>query len=743
MDEKREDISLITEWYYAQNGKKLHQLADRILCRYGGIYQKDYDDFYSIANVVFVEAIRQYDNLKGSFEGFLKTCLTRKFQNEITRRNGKKQIPAGCLCSMDQRAVENEACIPRGCFVSDFNMEDALSERMDIGQDEKARQYMEGLSGIQRQILVMKMQDIPKHEILKRLHISEKAYNLNFSEIKSFEKTKVLLVQNRPKELQEGNVLKTTGIETTEISKNTNYSIASYVKKLNNDTIRGDHSLQRNSNQWSCEQKYNLITTVLNRYPIPEVILAEQIRPYGVENWLIDGKQRLTNLSDYRNDLFKVGRNAERPVIQYQAAVRDKSGNIVLDKNGFPQYENREFDVRGRYYSDLPEELKERFNDYTISAVQYLSCSDDDIEYHIRRYNAAKPMSAAQKGITHLGEQYARVVKKLSQHMLFKDQANFRISEFSNGTMDRVITESMMVIFFLSDWRKKQEDICSYLKVHVKMSDFEHFEHLLDRLSENITPDVSELLNAKEAFIWFGLFEQFSKLGIKDEMFIAFMRDFKSQLHNQKVKGASYDELNIRSTKDKSIVIRKLSVLETLMNRFLKIKQAKKREGFQVQEGLFKKYIGEFKAMDIVRKMNIKPETDRIRIAAESLMMVTGKKTGPDKKIQDFIQNPETTNAEIEDTLFCLSCLNDWTRNISQNSAVFCSMNLPALVKLVWYTSEKELADEIVLPWFNQYFHNYKSDGKTVKSGEELYERMRNSLEQYAADRLCKNRQAQ
>lgn len=734
MDKNKEHVSLITEQYYAQNAKKLHQLADRILCRYGGIYQKDYDDFYSIANVVFLEAVQQYDASKGSFEGFLKTCLTRKFQNEISRRNAKKQIPAGFMCSMDQPAGDGEADVIGGCLVSDFNMEEVLSERMEMGQNERVQQFFSGLSGIQRQILEMKMQDIPKYEILERLHLSEKAYNQNFNEIKSFEKTRVLLAQNGQMELQEGNVLKTTGIQTTEISKNTNYSIASYVKKLNNYTIRGDHSLQRNSNQWSSEQKYNLITTVLNQYPIPEVILAEQVRPYGVENWLIDGKQRLTNLSDYRNDVFKVGRNAERPIIQYQAAVRDQEGRIMLDENGFPQYENREFDVRGRYYSDLPEELKERFNDYTISAVQYLSCSDDDIEYHIRRYNAAKPMSAAQKGITHLGEQYARVVKKLSQHTLFKDQSNFRISEFTNGTMDRVITESMMVIFFLNDWKKKQEDICSYLKEHVKIGQFEHFEHLLDRLSENITPDVSELLNAKEAFIWFGLFDRFSKLGLKDEKFIEFMQSFKEKLHNQKVKGASYDELNIKSTKDKSIVIRKLSVLETLMNRFLKINCAQKSQDIHMPEGIFKNYIEEFKTMDFVRTMKIKSEAELVRIAAEALMMVAGLTPGADKKIQDFIREPETTSAEIEDTLFYLSCLNDWTRNISHNAAIFCPAVLPALVKLVWYVSEKEMGDEIVRPWFEEYIQNNQSKENTGKDCKEWYDYMRDSLERYARE---------
>lgn len=732
MKERSAKASRITEAYYADNARKLRYIADGILRKFGGIYQKDYDDFYSIANLVFVDALRQYDASRGSFEGLLKQCLVRKFQNELSRRNAKKQIPAGCLLSLDQPDGDGgkEPAID-GC--SDFNPESVLSGRMALLETGPAGRYWAALSGIQRQILKMRMLEVPKYEILKRLRLSEKAYNRHFAEIKSFDRTRVLFQKTEKPDGQEDMTLKTTEMQTTEISKNTNYSIASYVKKLNNYTIRGDHSLQRNSNQWSSEQKYNLITTVLNRYPIPEVILAEQVKPYGVENWLIDGKQRLTCLSDYRNDVFRVGRNAERTVVQYQAPVRNEAGEILLGANGSPQYENREFDVRGKYYTDLPEELKERFNDYTISAVQYLSCSDDDIEYHIRRYNAAKPMSAAQKGITHLGEQYARVVKKLSQHPLFRDQSRFRISEFTNGTMDRVITESIMVIFFLSDWKKKQEDICAYLKENVKISHFEHFEALLNRLSEIVTDELSTLLNAKEAFVWFGLFDRFTKLGIRDEKFADFVRAFAKELHTHKIKGASYDDLNIKSTKDKSIVVRKLFVLETLLYRFLKIKGGEQIDSFTVPEGVLSAYIAEFQTMDMVRAMNIRPEADQVRLAVASLMLVLDRPADSDKKIQDFIRKAEITAAETEDTLFYLSCLYDWAKNVNQNAGILCQACLPALVKLVQYSCVQDFEDAVVLKWFEWYVENEGTGAAAPLDCRKLYEVLQQSLTRYVA----------
>lgn len=37
--------------YYADNAKKLHRAVDKILLKFGGLSNKDLDDFYSLANI--------------------------------------------------------------------------------------------------------------------------------------------------------------------------------------------------------------------------------------------------------------------------------------------------------------------------------------------------------------------------------------------------------------------------------------------------------------------------------------------------------------------------------------------------------------------------------------------------------------------------------------------------------------------------------------------------------------------
>ena len=47
--------------YYVDNARKLHGVVDRILLKFGGLSDKDTDDFYSLANEVFVDVMNQYD----------------------------------------------------------------------------------------------------------------------------------------------------------------------------------------------------------------------------------------------------------------------------------------------------------------------------------------------------------------------------------------------------------------------------------------------------------------------------------------------------------------------------------------------------------------------------------------------------------------------------------------------------------------------------------------------------------
>jgi len=69
--------------YYSNNAKKLHNTVDKILLKFGGLSNKDLDDFYSLANEVFVDVLSRYDGSQ-PFDGFLYFCLSNKIKTEIS-----------------------------------------------------------------------------------------------------------------------------------------------------------------------------------------------------------------------------------------------------------------------------------------------------------------------------------------------------------------------------------------------------------------------------------------------------------------------------------------------------------------------------------------------------------------------------------------------------------------------------------------------------------------------------------
>ena len=357
---------------------------------------------------------------------------------------------------------------------------------------------------------------------------------------------------------------------TFEKSKMEKYSVESIVKKMTDYTIKFDHPAQRESEQWTPKMKGNLISDILQGNPIPPLVLAEQIINGMSIIWNLDGKQRCTNVYDYINDGFKITKSVRRNIIKYQSLIRDENGKPICDEQNIPKFEWVEFDICNKKFSQLPTELQDRIKEYCFDAVLYLNCSSDDIAYHIIRYNDGKPMNQSQKGIIRLGEEFASADKSISKMSFFTDCGNFTYKEDRNGTINRVVAESVMTINFLDNWKKNQEDMCDYLRENASIEMFDDLEDTIERLTEIVEEEHDELFNSKESFIWFTVFSRFKNKGYDEKVFAEFLTAYVNELHSKEINNVTYDELKEnRSTKDKSVIIKKITHLEQLLNDFL------------------------------------------------------------------------------------------------------------------------------------------------------------------------------
>ncbi len=366
------------------------------------------------------------------------------------------------------------------------------------------------------------------------------------------------------------------GIEKT---KRDFHSTKYYVNAVKKETVRIDHPQQRESGQWTPEYRDGLIGTVLKNEDIPYIVICEQVTDNGVDNYLIDGIQRVTTLYNYSVGAFKLGNKMEKPLIEYQVNILDDNGNPMRDEEGNLLHEVKICDIRGKGFKDLPEELQESFDEYQLMEVKHLNCSDEEIGYHLRRYNHAKKMGASQNGITYLDKRIAMQVKEITTtHTFFKDLGNFKPTERNNDTLNRVVLESIMATYFLDSWKSPLKDICTYLNENMTNDMIAAFKEELDTISEVMTDSAAEMFNAKNAFLWFVTYHRFCEISGEAKRFIEFMETFRMTLHSKEWKGSTFDKMNEVSTKKKSCIMEKLRLLEAFLYEFLQLRDGELEE---------------------------------------------------------------------------------------------------------------------------------------------------------------------
>lgn len=358
--------------------------------------------------------------------------------------------------------------------------------------------------------------------------------------------------------------------------KRDTYMVSKLSGMINRDELKENHPQQRKSGQWDNNTRDNFIVTVIKNEDFDPIKICEQLTKEGVILWLIDGLQRSTIIANYKSGKFALGRNIDPCVIEYQETVKGENGNIT--------YQNVTYDLRGKAYKDLPEKLKEDFDNCPVNVVKHLDCTDEEVGRHIVRYNSGRPMVTAQK-ISAYMYNTAKYVKELSGHAFFNDCANYSETADKNGTVDKVVSEAIMGLNFFNVWNKDAKKIGKYLNDNATEEMFHNFGVYLDRLLEVITPETGKLFSSKNALIWFMLFDRFTKKGVADDKFQSFLEKYdeiklvkiRVTHEYELVKGSgeytnnlSFVELDgCKSTKDKGVIEDKLLILETLLDNFI------------------------------------------------------------------------------------------------------------------------------------------------------------------------------
>lgn len=336
------------------------------------------------------------------------------------------------------------------------------------------------------------------------------------------------------------------------------YTMSQYLDNVSEGYIKNDADTQRNP-AWKAIID-GLSVTILTDDYIPPIILSEED---SGQIKIVDGGSRTAAFQVLRSGNYKIKSSVDDPIIQYKKMVRDGNGEI--------NWEEAEFDVRNKTYNQFPKELQKKFDEYQIETVIHEHCNKKITAKYMKRYNERKNFTTSQKQFLYLPD-FANQIRDIAKKNFFLNCCNIKEAEKDNGVVERVISESVMIMFHFDKWNKNGKKLAVYLNNNATDEEFDKLDSNIARLGNVVDSKTKELFTTKDSFIWITLFDRFSKTGLNDKKFGEFLTEFIGGLRNKAVDGKRFDTVdNSGSTKDKSVISDKLHILETLMNEFLHI----------------------------------------------------------------------------------------------------------------------------------------------------------------------------
>ena len=345
------------------------------------------------------------------------------------------------------------------------------------------------------------------------------------------------------------------------------YTMSQYLENVKDGYISNDADTQRVP-EWKAIVD-GLAVTVLTDDYVPVIILAEEDNG---QIHIVDGGSRTAAFRMIRYGNYKIKSSVENPIIQYKAMSKDENGKAV--------WEDAEFDIRNKTFDQFPKELQKKFDEYQVDTVVHEHCNKEKIAMYIKRYNEHKAMNANQKMFVYLPT-FAEKIRDISKRNFFINNCVINDNEKDKGMLERVISETVMNMFHFEKWNKNGKKIATYLNENASEDEFNKLDSNLERLEKIITKTTKTLFNSKDSFIWLTLFDKFTQYGLDDAKFGEFLDAFVNELKDKPVDGKLFDTADEKgSTKDKSVIVDKLHILETLMKEFLHIEEPITPESF-------------------------------------------------------------------------------------------------------------------------------------------------------------------
>lgn len=169
---------------------------------------------------------------------------------------------------------------------------------------------------------------------------------------------------------------------------NVQWTAKTLVNQMKRGNVNFDNAVQRGL-VWDVEKKSLLIHSMVYGYAIPAMYFTrDENKVYDS----LDGKQRSNAICEFMNDEFAL--------VTDTPPVYDDDGNME--------------DISGMTFSQLPEWVQDRINEYSLTIYYYEDMTEQEIREFFRRLNNGKPLTAVE--LTRVNTPCLVVFQQLAEH---------------------------------------------------------------------------------------------------------------------------------------------------------------------------------------------------------------------------------------------------------------------------------------------------------------------------------------
>lgn len=233
---------------------------------------------------------------------------------------------------------------------------------------------------------------------------------------------------------------------------NKTYSAERLVKDISKNKAVFDNAVQR-SDVWTIQQKSALITSMILGLPIPNMYANKNEE--GVLDFL-DGKQRSHAISDFMENNF--------PLTDVDPIT------IVGD-------DEKEIDINGYKFSELPELFKHAIQTYELHIVVFDNIDEDIANDIFDRLNSGTALTAIEK--SRVKAVSLEQIQTLAKHEVFSTLSDKALRKYT----DEDLITKMLKICFDSDKSLDTKEVRPYMRSVVVTEDMSKtITALLDRI---------------------------------------------------------------------------------------------------------------------------------------------------------------------------------------------------------------------------------------------------------------------